>query len=619
MKLWSSVSRRPRDRELDEEIQAHLDMATRDRIERGEAPEAATAAARREFGNRTLIKEATRDVWTWRSLESLSQDVRYAVRTMRRAPGFTAVAVLSLTLGIGANTAIFSLINTLMLRPLPVREPQQLVELLSLYPGDPPSNGFAWKYFEQFRDENHVFADLVGAAASRFQMTGDGLEAETVDGEFVVGTLFPALGMQPAIGRLIEPQDDRVGGSRRRGGGGELVVLEEQVQPRSGDSGQANRSRWCAGHGGRRDTPRVLRARGGLETGRVAARGDAGADPGIRSPELRSVARGLEADGTVEAGRVDRAGRRGDARAESIADRGDREGEQQRAVAPVDAWRGAGSCRVPNVAGRLRQAAPGADGGRRPPPADRVYQRRQHAAVARGGKGTRNGRACVARRGPPSSGAAGVDRIAAALRGGQRARCAAGLCRRRRAGADHHVRTADHRIAAAHRDCAAARRARVVVHGRRRRLDRRAVRPGARMVGVHVRAGRVAARRRQRWRDAIAAAVGQEPGGGAGGLIGGAVERGRPVCRPPLESPEPGPRVPARFGAAGHAETAGQRVQPHAVDASVSATAGATRRDSGRALGHAQRDARRSRARERPVSPTWKASRRNQKIDATSR
>jgi hypothetical protein len=89
--LWSSVSRRPRDRELDEEIQAHLDMAARDRIERGEAPDAATAAAQREFGNRTLIKEATRDVWVWRAVESLSQDVRYAVRAMRRAPGLTAV------------------------------------------------------------------------------------------------------------------------------------------------------------------------------------------------------------------------------------------------------------------------------------------------------------------------------------------------------------------------------------------------------------------------------------------------------------------------------------------------------------------------------------------------
>src|ERR1700716_3713006 len=120
-------------------------------------------------------------------MERLWQDARYAVRIMRRSPGFTAVALISVALGIGANTAIFSLINTLMLRELPVRDPQRLVELVSRYPGDPDNNSFSWPVYEHFRDQNHVFVDLIGASSSRFQVTGDGLDAETVDGEYVVG------------------------------------------------------------------------------------------------------------------------------------------------------------------------------------------------------------------------------------------------------------------------------------------------------------------------------------------------------------------------------------------------------------------------------------------------
>jgi predicted permease len=147
------------------------------------------------------------------SLESLGQDVRYAVRMMRRSAGFTAVAVLSLALGIGANTAIFSLINTLMLRTLPVRDPGQLVQLVNRFPGEPDHYGFAGRFYEHFRDRNHVFSDLIGASPLRVQVTGEGLPPETVEGEYVVGKFFAALGVRPAIGRLFGPQDDRVEGA----------------------------------------------------------------------------------------------------------------------------------------------------------------------------------------------------------------------------------------------------------------------------------------------------------------------------------------------------------------------------------------------------------------------
>jgi putative ABC transport system permease protein len=148
----------------------------------------------------------------WNSLERVGQDVRYALRGMRRSPGFTAVAVMSLALGIGANTAIFSLINTLMLRLLPVERPRQLVEFLNQYPGDPAGNYFSLQSYEYFRDRNHVFSGITGLHPSRLNVRGEGLEPEMVSCESAIGNLFQVLGLKPAIGRLFGPGDDRIGG-----------------------------------------------------------------------------------------------------------------------------------------------------------------------------------------------------------------------------------------------------------------------------------------------------------------------------------------------------------------------------------------------------------------------
>jgi len=138
----------------------------------------------------------------------LWQDIRYGLRVLRRSPGFTAVAVLSLALGIGANTAIFSLLYTVMLRALPVEHPEQLVEFLISYPGDPALNTFSRQSYEYYRDHNHVFSGITAGHPSRFHVRGDNTAPETLYGESVAGNFFQMLGVRPAVGRLIRPEDD---------------------------------------------------------------------------------------------------------------------------------------------------------------------------------------------------------------------------------------------------------------------------------------------------------------------------------------------------------------------------------------------------------------------------
>ena len=144
-------------------------------------------------------------------MSGLIQDLRYACRQLRKNPGFTAVAVLTLALGIGANTAIFSLVNSLMLHMLPVREPGQLVELLHRYPGEPHLNGFSPQAYELMRDHNQAFLGLIAAAYQSFHVRGEGLEPQILQGGYVDGNFFPVLGVKPAIGRLIGPQDNHAG------------------------------------------------------------------------------------------------------------------------------------------------------------------------------------------------------------------------------------------------------------------------------------------------------------------------------------------------------------------------------------------------------------------------
>ena len=151
--------------------------------------------------------ESRRIMW----LDDLRRDLRLAWRSLGRNRGFTLAAVLTLALGIGANTAIFSLINTVILRPLPVLRPEQLVELLFKFPGDPRLNMYSWTDYVRLRDENRVFSNLVAISPGRHQVTGEFVEPEVVDAMYVGGNFFDTLGVRPAIGTLISSRNDRVG------------------------------------------------------------------------------------------------------------------------------------------------------------------------------------------------------------------------------------------------------------------------------------------------------------------------------------------------------------------------------------------------------------------------
>jgi len=211
MSWWRRLFRRRKlESELDAELRNHVELQVRDYVKAGLTHEEARRKAALEFGNLDLAKEECRDAGGIRWAKEFAQDCRYGVRQLLRQPGFACTAILLLTLIIGANTAIFGLVNTLILQDLPVRAPERLVELLSLYPGDPRVNSFPPDYYEYVRDNNTVFSDLIAFSGFGSAQVGrGGLETETVHGQYVVGDFFRALGVSPAIGRLIDASDDQ--------------------------------------------------------------------------------------------------------------------------------------------------------------------------------------------------------------------------------------------------------------------------------------------------------------------------------------------------------------------------------------------------------------------------
>jgi predicted permease len=190
---------------LDAELRYHFERLVRESIAAGIGPDEARRRARLEFGGVEAIKEECRDVRRhW--LEDFDKDLRYAARTLRRSPGFLIVSVLSLGLGIGANTAIFSLINAVMLRPLPVKDPGRLVQTTRLRPNGKPAD-VSYPLFQYFRDNMKSISGAAAEMESNPTIEIDGSE-ELVKAELVSGDHYSVLGITPCAGRLLERADD---------------------------------------------------------------------------------------------------------------------------------------------------------------------------------------------------------------------------------------------------------------------------------------------------------------------------------------------------------------------------------------------------------------------------
>jgi predicted permease len=211
--MWWPRRRGRTDDDFSAEVEAHVALEIDRLIAEGMTPEEARAQARRAFGNVTRTRErfyeSRRLVW----LDELRQDVRYALRSFGRTPGFTAAAVLTLALGIGANTAIFTLVDALMLRSLPVRDPQALLQISMAgrdAPPSPLSDSLSYPVVRALADQTEIFAGVGAFSASTFD-AGPPERVQRTPGAYVTGAFFDTLGLEPVAGRLLTREDDEPG------------------------------------------------------------------------------------------------------------------------------------------------------------------------------------------------------------------------------------------------------------------------------------------------------------------------------------------------------------------------------------------------------------------------
>lgn len=240
LRVLALVQRRRLDRDLEEEIQFHIAERAESYSEEGVEATEAARLARRRFGSPTAWKETSRDMWTFRWMEVLSQDLRYAARTLRRSPVFTIVVTLTLALGIGGNAAIFSVFDAVVLRPLPYPEPSDLVLLLGNVQRETVERrGTSLADYEDWRDQSESFDGM-----ALYTSTGAALqgveEPVRLTGEYVAQSYFELLGVGPILGRTFRPEEDEVpqrdavailsGGLWQRQFGGDPEIVGRPIQ-----------------------------------------------------------------------------------------------------------------------------------------------------------------------------------------------------------------------------------------------------------------------------------------------------------------------------------------------------------------------------------------------------
>ncbi len=213
MWLKQLFSRRSLYGDLSEEIQEHLEEKIEELVAGGMSRKEATYAARREFGNVTLTEEDSRTVWRWAAIEDFFMDVRFGARMLRKNPGFAAVAIVTLALGIAANSTIFSMVSGWMLRPPSIKDPGRVVMVFSTN----PAKGSGWDQnpvsvpdFVAWRGQNHSFEDMAASEWDDFALTGKG-EPERLSGLRVSESYFDILGVPPALGRNFLPGEGQSG------------------------------------------------------------------------------------------------------------------------------------------------------------------------------------------------------------------------------------------------------------------------------------------------------------------------------------------------------------------------------------------------------------------------